>query len=237
MLALAAAAPWTRNQMRTAPSADRNAKPISDLLSRHPPFSAADARHSCLEIASGTGQHCAHLARVFPHVVFQPTEYSAGSAGPEASAYGSFSPLYASIVAHCGGMPNVRPPLELDGSAARWADGVEGAAPWDAIYACNVCHISPYAVSEGIIRGAARLLGPGGHLFIYGPFMVDGQHTAPSNVAFDERLRAQNPAWGVRDATVLAQLAESSGLRLVEKAQMPANNFVLVFGKIAPAQS
>lgn len=143
-----------------------------------------------------------------------------------------------------------------------------------------VCHISPYKVSEGILSGAARLLSEGGHLFIYGPFMVDGEHTSPSNADFDLRLRvsapvqlaapslpctrqvaaagsprhldaslihllvfafssarervlallqAQNSEWGVRDSTVLAELAVSYGLELIERAQMPANNFVLVF--------
>ena len=39
----------------------------------------------------------------------------------------------------------------------------------------------------------------GGRLFVYGPFMRDGAHTAPSNAAFDASLRAENPEWGVRD--------------------------------------
>ena len=213
--------------MRTAPAADRNKEPIALVLAKHKPFSGgADSR--CLEIASGTGQHVAHLARKFPHVTFQPTEYSGGSSGPEELAYGGLSPVFASIVAHADGLSNVLSPVELDAGAADWP--VEGQGPWDAIFLANVCHISPYHVTEGLFRGAGRTLNPsGGMLFIYGPFMVDGRHTAPSNADFDVRLKGQNAEWGVRDATALVGLAATHGLTLVAREEMPANNFILCF--------
>ena len=44
----------------------------------------------------------------------------------------------------------------------------------DAVVACNVCHISPFVVTEGLMAGAARYLAPGGGLFVYGPFIVEG---------------------------------------------------------------
>ena len=212
-LALALIGATSRSKLRVAPSADRNKAPIADVLQRHPPFDAVDSGwRSCIEIASGTGQHCAYFADKFPHVVFQPTEYAGGSAGPEEPAYGDLSPVFSSIIAHAGGKRNVRAPIALDAAAPRWPDEVEAAATVvDAVYCCNICHISPIEVTHGIFAGAARLLVPGtGRLFIYGPFMVDGAHTAPSNAEFDARLRAQNPSWGVRDATELADLAARS---------------------------
>ena len=230
---LALAAFRYRSAMRCAPSADRNKEPIRNLLNRYPPFSDPGARASCIEIASGTGQHVGFFARAYPHVVFQPTEYGGGSAGPEEPAYGQLEPVFASIIAHTGGLQNVKAPIELDAGAATWPADVEAdAQKWDAVYACNICHISPYQVTEGLLAGAGRVLKPAsGHLFIYGPFMVDGQHTAPSNEAFDQRLRGQNAQWGVRDATQLAQLATRFGLELVAREEMPANNFVLVLRK------
>ena len=63
----------------------------------------------------------------------------------------------------------------------------------------NVLHISPWRVSQNLIAGAGRLLRDDGRLFVYGPFKRDGEHTAPSNAAFDATLRAENPEWGVRD--------------------------------------
>jgi hypothetical protein len=90
-------------------------------------------------------------------------------------------------------------------------------------------HISPWTASLGLFAGAGRLLRGGGLLFLYGPFMRDGVHTAPSNAAFDASLKASNPAWGVRDIADLERVAESSGLSLHETIEMPANNMSLVF--------
>ncbi len=83
-----------------------------------------------------------------------------------------------------------------------------------AMLCINVLHISPWAVSQNLIAGAGRYLRDGGRLFVYGPFMRDGQHTAPSNAAFDQSLRAENPAWGVRDVADLDALAQKAGLAL-----------------------
>jgi hypothetical protein len=69
-------------------------------------------------------------------------------------------------------------------------------------------------------------------LFIYGPFMRDGSHTAPSNAAFDASLRAENPAWGVRDIAQLRSLGDKAGLVLADIAPMPANNLVLAFARV-----
>ena len=99
------------------------------------------------------------------------------------------------------------------------------------IVCINVLHIAPWAVSERVLALAARNLRADGRLFVYGPFMRDGQHTAESNAAFDAGLRKDNPEWGVRDLTDLANASASHGLRLAETIPMPANNFVLVFDR------
>jgi Protein of unknown function (DUF938) len=70
-----------------------------------------------------------------------------------------------------------------------------------------------------------------GRLFVYGPFKLSGQHTAPSNAAFDASLRAENPDWGVRDLADLNALAQDAGLRAAEIVPMPANNLVLAFAR------
>jgi hypothetical protein len=93
----------------------------------------------------------------------------------------------------------------------------------------NVLHISPWRVSQNLFAGAGRLLRAGGRLFVYGPFKRDGEHTAPSNAAFDATLRAENPEWGVRDVRDLCMLADKNGLSLAEITAMPANNLVLAF--------
>ncbi len=80
-----------------------------------------------------------------------------------------------------------------------------------------------------MVMGAGRMLSDRGFLYFYGPFKRDGVHTADSNRAFDESLRARNPAWGVRDSAEVEALAKQSGLTLERMVAMPANNLSLVF--------
>jgi hypothetical protein len=109
----------------------------------------------------------------------------------------------------------------------------DGSGPGQllAVFCANVIHIAPWRVAEGLLAGAGRLLRADGRLFLYGPFKRGGKHTAVSNAVFDASLRDNNPDWGVRDVEAVEQLAEAAGLALVEIAEMPANNLVLVFGR------
>ena len=77
--------------------------------------------------------------------------------------------------------------------------------------------------------GVARTLMPNGALLIYGPFVVDGEPTAPSNAAFDASLNARNPAWGLRRLSDVVAEADAAGLRFEQRVAMPANNLMLVF--------
>ena len=65
-------------------------------------------------------------------------------------------------------------------------------------------------------------------LYLYGPYQRGGKHTAPSNAAFDESLRAHNPAWGLRDVEAVAESAQAQGLTLGKIVEMPANNLSLI---------
>jgi hypothetical protein len=90
-------------------------------------------------------------------------------------------------------------------------------------------HISPWAASQGLMAGAARVLTPGGRLFLYGPYLEADVDTAPSNLAFDESLKRRDPAWGLRDLAAVATLAAANGLTFGERIAMPANNLMVVF--------
>ena len=94
-------------------------------------------------------------------------------------------------------------------------------------------HISPWTAAQGLFAGAGRLLPPGAPLVLYGPFIEEDRPAAPSNVAFDDSLRARDPAWGLRDLAEVRRLAESAGLDLASRHEMPANNLTLVFRRDA----
>jgi hypothetical protein len=81
------------------------------------------------------------------------------------------------------------------------------------------------------MQGAARHLAAQGLLLLYGPYIVDGVPTAPSNLAFDADLRARDATWGLRRLAEVAAQAEAAGLALREQVAMPANNRLLVLGR------
>jgi len=191
---------------RHAPATARNREPILDVLRRVLPESG-----TVLEIASGTGEHAVFMAERLPHLTWQPSDVD--------------SEALASIDAwrRAAALPNLRGPLAVDAMAADW--GIDSV---DAIVCINMVHISPWAATEGLVRGASRLLAPSSPLYLYGPYRIDGRPTAPSNEAFDASLRTRNPAWGVRNVAEVQQCAEASGFVLSEVIDMPANNFSVV---------
>ena len=173
---------------------------------------ALPGRGTVLEIASGSGEHAVHFAAALPQLIWQPSD-------PDPQARDSIAAYRAAAQ-----LPNLMPPLALDATSSTWP-----ATQADAMVSINMIHIAPWAAAEGLMAGAERLLPKGGVLFLYGPFREHGQHTAPSNAAFDESLRARNREWGVRDLDAVAALASRHGFALEERVAMPANNLSVVF--------
>ena len=84
------------------------------------------------------------------------------------------------------------------------------------------------AAALGLLDGAARLLGAGAPLILYGPWIEQGMETAASNIAFDADLRGRNPEWGLREVEAFAAAAAVREIDLVERRAMPANNLMLL---------
>ncbi len=191
-----------------APSTARNRVPILGVLQLYLP-----ERGLVLEVASGTGEHiCFFAAASGPALIFQPSDI-------EADHRSSIDAWSASLE-----LPNVRPAVALDATAENWP-----VARADAVICINMIHIAPWAATEGLIRGAARVLERGGFLYLYGPFRRDGGHTAPSNAGFEDWLKSQSAEYGVRDLEAFAALAQLNGFGPPEVIDMPANNFSVVF--------
>ncbi len=193
-----------------SPSVARNREPILAVLRRVLP-----ERGRVLEIASGSGEHAVFFAQAMPSVHWQPSD-------PSVEARASIAAW-----AEHEGLPNVAPPLDLDATATHW--GIEGEAPFNALVAINVIHISPWEATLGLMAGARRILCDDGVLFTYGAYKRGGRHTAPSNEAFDQWLKQRDPRFGVRDLEAVEAAAASQSLVLHEIVEMPANNLALVF--------
>jgi hypothetical protein len=191
---------------RHAPATERNRDVIAQTLARVLPTEGL-----VLEVASGTGEHVVHFAKMFPALTWQPSD-------PDPIALASINAWRADSK-----VPNVRPAMLLDASAD-WP-----IAQADAVVCINMTHISPWAATVGLLRNAARLLPQSAVLFIYGPYDQRDVPLADSNAAFDAALRQQNALWGLRFVEDIAAEAHVSGLHLDSVIDMPANNLSLIF--------
>lgn len=191
---------------RHAPATERNRDVIAAVLLGILPDSG-----QVLEIASGTGEHVVHFARMFPALDWQPSD-------PDPIAIQSIAAWRADA-----SVDNVMPPVQLN-----------AADPWPKIRAntiicINMVHISPWEATLGLLRNSAAALAPGEPLYVYGPFWQRDVAPSDGNVSFDATLRQQNPAWGLRYVEDLADGAAGLGLRLDAIVPMPANNLSLIF--------
>ena len=195
-------------------AAKRNRDPILDVFKQlFPP--SGDA----LELASGSGAHINYFAPHFPHIRFQPSDYDKGVF----EAIRQMQAEYANA--------NVWDPIHIDlAKPETWPDAK--AHRYDVIFAINVLHVAPLAVTDGVMQIATRVLKNTGFLAIYGPFKLDGKFTTPSNEAFDKELRAANALeWGLKDVRDVEKAANNHGLVLTQQLALPANNFMLIFGR------
>lgn len=196
----------TTDARRHAPSAERNRDPIAAVLRQELPDDG-----TVLEIASGSGEHALHFARLFPALTWQPSD-------PDGAARASIDAWAVQEA-----LPNLRPALAVN-AAADWPR--VGA---DAVLCINMVHISPWDATLGLLTNSAKLLPVGGPLILYGPYFRDAVETAPSNLAFDIDLRDRNPEWGLRHLEEVDHAAMAVGLEPARLVEMPANNIIRVY--------
>lgn len=190
---------------RHAEATLRNREAIRAVLTRHVQPGAR-----VLELASGTGEHAVYLAPLLGVSRWQPSDPDAGAR--------------ASIDAWREDVPElVAPALALDVEAGAWPP-----LEVDLVVCINMVHISPWSATEALFRRVRDVLVPGGHVYLYGPYRQVAVPTAPSNEAFDQSLRARNPAWGLRALEDVLAQAQDAGLMRLEVAPMPANNLSVV---------
>ena len=189
----------------SAPSAQRNAWPILELLETHAPQTGR-----VLELAAGTGEHAVRFSRALRGLDWQPTDVD-----PE---------RLASIEAwrQAEGPGNLASPVALDAAAPGWA---AEHGPVEMILLVNLLHLISEPAAEAVLSGIAAALAPGGVAFVYGPFLRDGRTTSEGDARFHASLKAQDPGIGYKDlAWVRARLAPLA----VSVVERPANNLMLI---------
>lgn len=201
----------TEDGRRFSPSIGRNKDVVRETF-----LSVMPAQGAILEIASGTGEHGAHMTTAAPQLSWTYSDIDPMSQVSQA-AWRAYE-----------GHDRLSGPLTIDTTMDHWGEA-ETRAPWDGLFCANMIHIAPFAAAEGLISGAGRLLRPRGRLLIYGPFARNGE-IAPSNARFSEDLKRRDASWGVRDLDLhILPLATEAGLKLVNVIDMPANNLSVVF--------
>ncbi|NJL09718.1 MAG: DUF938 domain-containing protein [Calothrix sp. SM1_7_51] len=206
-----------------APATERNRESILEVL-----LQVLPATGTILELASGTGEHGVYFAPRLPNHKWLPSD-------PNPLARDSITAWKENSQ-----IENLYPPIEIDVRLEKWSVEQDASSKWSgfddlktspitAIVNINMIHISPWSSCLGLMAGTGRILPSGGILYMYGPYKLNGQHTAPSNQAFDESLRMQNPEWGVRDLDDVVNVAKAQNLQLINIYEMPANNLSVVF--------
>ncbi len=202
-------------ELVTSAAAERNKQPIAEQLKALLPSGAR-----VLEIASGSGQHVVHFAAQLPGSYWQPTDRTPADF-PAISARTAES-----------GLANIAAPAVLDVMESQWL--LPG--DFDAVVCINMIHISPWETTPALFAGAALHLRPGqGMVVLYGPYREDGQHTAPSNAAFEVWLKEKDSRFGVRNLEDVDAVAGVAGFERFHLARLPANNLLLAFRRRIPA--
>jgi len=195
-----------------APATLRNREAILAVLREELPVAGAE-KNNVLEIASGSGEHAVFFAQNLPNLDWQPSD-PAPDALESIAAYRDDA-----------GLPNLRAPAQIDASAQNWP--ISSA---DAIVCINMVHISPWTATQGLFAGAARVLsGKSAPLVLYGPYFEHGIDPAPSNLQFNDSLKARDPSWGIRHVEEMDTLAAHHGFARSARREMPANNLTLVY--------
>jgi len=192
---------------------DRNKGPIIQELA--PYLNTINGK--ALEIGSGTGQHLSNFAKHFDKISWQGSDLDEIHC-QSTDAWAEYFSL------------KIPKTLKLDASLD-WLKVIKQKKKFNIIISMNVIHIAPISVLNGIFINATRLLRKNGLLIFYGPFKNRLEHNGEGNKLFDQRLKDENPTWGIRCMSSLKELGQNTELFHFKTIEMPTNNHILIFKK------
>ena len=192
-------------------SAERNSAPIINVVKRIAPNSG-----EALEIASGTGQHIAKLALSLPNLSWSPSEVE-----PE-----RLKSINAWVEKE--NLLNIKTPIHLDATEPGWA---ESLPQYDFILLVNLLHLISWNETKTLISELSKSLIKNGIVFIYGPFLRNGNLTSEGDKIFHNSLIQTDPDIGYKNDSDMLTLFANSSLSLLATVVMPANNLGFVLQK------
>ena len=192
-------------------SAERNSAPIINVVKRIAPNSG-----EALEIASGTGQHIAKLAFSLPNLSWSPSEVE-----PE-----RLKSINAWVEKE--NLLNIKTPIHLDATEPGWA---ESLPQYDFIFLINLLHLISWNETKTLMSELSKSLKKNGIVFIYGPFLRNGNLTSEGDKIFHNSLIQTDPDIGYKNDSDMQTLFANSSLSLLETVVMPANNLGFVLQK------
>ena len=192
-----------------SPAFERNHQPITDSLRVVLP-----SHGDVIEIGSGSGQHIAWFAKMFPNLRWQPTDLDCN---------------LDSIASWCNdsNLTNTLAPIAIDLNNNDWPNAIV-----DVLICINTIHIVSWKCVQNLFEQGARHLKNGGRFFVYGPYEYSDRALEPSNVQFNLWLKQQNINSGIRLFDSVNQLAESNSLKLISDRSMPSNNRAIFWEKV-----
>ena len=198
-------------------STQRNREFIGDTISR---IIKKDAL--ILEIGSGSGEHGVYFQKRFPKIIWQTSD-------PDLLHRKSIS-SWIDYEELKNKMPQ---PLEVNVENIPWKIPLNLLHPLQGVVSINMIHIAKWSCTIALFKGAGKFLDKGQFLLLYGPFKIDNKHTSQSNYFFDNSLKSQNDLWGIRNLEEVTDEAKKNGFFQEEIISMPANNFSIIYRKIA----
>ena len=193
-----------------SPSVDRNKDFIFDVLNMY-----LTSTGKLLEVGSGTGQHAVYFAKKFPKIKWVTSDVKANHSSIKA------------WLNECE-LKNISGPEKL-------MIGVDDfpRAKFDFVFTANTLHIMSWKECKALFKLLGKRLREDSLFIVYGPFNYNGKFTSESNANFDVWLKERNELSGVRNFEDVCRNMDKAGFELVNDHEMPANNRILVFRRLA----
>lgn len=196
--------------MKNSPAVARNKTPILEVLKL---YVTKDER--VLEVGSGTGEHAIFFAKHLPQSFWHTSDVKEN---------------HKDIIDHLEQekLNNVDGPAVLK-------IGVDDfpKKTFQYVFTANTLHIMSWKECKTLFKLLGKRLREGSLTFFYGPFNYNNEYTSEGNQRFDASLKGQNSACGIRNFEDVCANMTKAGFKLLKDHEMPANNRVLVFERLA----